>query len=92
MRAPFLLFAITLAACSGDKPPPASAANPQPSLAEHKDAVPPHAAPEPADMAASEAEPRQPVADVCDLKGYDMSKMTVDQHEELVKQCQRSKQ
>jgi hypothetical protein len=94
VKVPLLLIALALlAACSDGKPPPTSVANPTPSLADQKDAVPPKPAPEQADMAATEmAEPKTPVVDVCDLTGYDMSKMTVDQHEELVKRCARSKQ
>ena len=92
MKAPFLLIAVVLlAACSGDKPDQQSAATP-PAVAKQTPASE-QPAPEQADMAASEiAEPEESASDPCDLSGYDMSKMTVEQHEELVKVCERSKQ
>lgn len=92
MKAPFLPIAFALlAACSDDEPAQQSSETP-PAVAEQTPASP-QPAPEQADMAASEiTEPAQPASDPCDLSGYDMSKMTVDQHEELVKICERSKQ
>ena len=92
MKAPLLLLAaVLLAACSGDQPEPQSAATP-PAVAQPAPAAG-QPAPEQADMAASEiAEPQQPAHDPCDLRGYDMSKMTAEQHERLVAACERSKQ
>ena len=96
MRIPLLVIAATLlAACSEDaQPPQAAAPSPQ--------AAPPPAAEqqattEEADVAAAEVEDPNDTAednatDPCDLSGYDMSKMTVDQHEQLVKLCNQSKQ
>jgi hypothetical protein len=92
VRTPLLLIAAALlAACSEDSPPTQAAATPPPAPPPAEQA----AAPEQGDVAAVEVE--EPAADPnatdpCDLKGYDMSKMTVDQHEQLVKLCNESKQ
>ena len=91
MKAQFLLIALALAACSDDKPAEQAAAAP-PEVA-NPAPVAQQAAPQQADMAAAEtAEQKQSARDPCDLSGYDMSKMTVELHEQLVKECERSKQ
>jgi hypothetical protein len=81
-----LLIAVTLlAACSDDV---------SPTLAQASPAAPPPApaATEKGDVAAAEVvEPADAGPDPCDLSGYDMSQMTVERHEELVKICQQSK-
>jgi hypothetical protein len=87
MRTPFLLITLALlAACSDDSQPQASASPPAAQAASAKAPAPA----EPADVAAAEA--AEPAVDPCDLSGYDMSKMTVDLHEDLVKACNQSKQ
>jgi hypothetical protein len=99
VKAPYLLIACALlAACSDsdDEPAQESSATP-PAVAQQAPAspqpAPEQADPEQADLAANEAEEQQqPATDPCDLSGYDMSKMTVEQHEELVKRCAESKQ
>ena len=50
------------------------------------------AATETADAAAAEVTEPEVAVDPCDLSGYDMTKMTVDLHEELAKACMRSRQ
>ena len=95
MRTPLLLIAATLlAACSDDV---------SPTLAQAAPAAPPPApaATEKGDVAAAEVVqpadaakgtyPDETPSDPCDLSGYDMSQMTVERHEQLVKLCQQSK-
>lgn len=93
MRNPlFLVIALALmAACSEDEPPSQAAATPS-QAAPPADAQRQQPATATADMAAAEATGPDNAADPCDLRGYDMSKMTVQQHEELVKLCNESKQ
>jgi hypothetical protein len=86
MRTPLLLITLALlASCSDESQPQASASPPVAQSAKAKQ--PP---PEKADVAAAEAAEQE--VDPCDLSGYDMSKMTVDLHEDLVKACNASKQ
>ena len=86
MRIPLLLITLALLSACGDGAPPESST---PPIAQA--AAPAKPAPaEKADMAAAEA--AEPAVDPCDLSGYDMSKMTVELHEQLVEACQRSKQ
>ena len=85
-----LLF---VAACSGDDEAKVEAPAQSAESAMAGKAPPaPRQAPAQAEMAAFEAGSKQSPVDPCDLHGYDMSKMTADQHEELVKLCQKSKQ
>jgi len=84
VRTPLLLIAVALlAACSEDVTPTQAQA---PTVA-----PPPTPAAAPAKGDAAAAEMAEP-ADPCDLSGYDMSKMTADHHEQLVKACADSKQ
>lgn len=87
MRTPLLLIAVALmAACSEDVTTTQAQSTAAPPPA-------PAAATEQGDVAAAEVvEPTETNPDPCDLRGYDMSKMTADRHEELVKLCQQSKQ
>ena len=93
MRTSLLLFTVALlAACSDDAAPPEpSAAAPTAPAAQA-----PAPAAEQADIASAEVtepqEASEQASDPCDLSGYDMSKMTVELHENLVKACDRSKQ
>jgi hypothetical protein len=93
-----LLIAVALlAACSQDEPaqqaaaPPAQAAPPAPGQPQQAP-QPQEAAAETADVAVAEVEEPRDGLDPCDLRGYDMSKMTVEQHEQLVKLCAKSKE
>jgi hypothetical protein len=83
MRILLLVIPLTLlAACSDDLPPP-----PPPPVAQAP-ATPATAPPEQADVAAAEVvESAEAQPNPCDLSGYDLSKMTVDMHENLVKRC-----
>lgn len=95
MRIPLLVIAaILVAACSDDHPPPQAGATPQttpPPPAAPGQALQQAGATEKADVAAAEVEDSQ-ATDPCDLRGYDMNKMTVELHEQLVERCQASKQ
>lgn len=95
MRIPLLAVAVVLvAACSDDHPPPQAGATPQttpPPAAAPNQALQPAATTEKADVAAAEVEDPN-ATDPCDLSGYDMSKMTVELHEQLVEACQKSKE
>jgi hypothetical protein len=94
------LIAVALLAACSDEPAPPPAAEAPPAAAAPAPAATSAAAPQQqqapadkADIAAAEVtEPDPNAADPCDLSGYDMSKMTVSQHEDLVKACERSKQ
>jgi hypothetical protein len=92
VRTTFLMCTLALlAACSDEAPPQQSAAPPEQTA---QAAAPQEGAPaEKADMAAAEVtEQTEKPVDPCDLSGYDMNKMTVPEHEELVKICAKSKQ
>jgi hypothetical protein len=94
MRIPLLLMPLVLlaASCSDDPQPPPVAAKPATPVAQAPAATPataPGPAPaEQGDVAAAEVVESDP----CDLSGYDLSKMTVDMHENLVKRCEMSKE
>jgi hypothetical protein len=86
-----LLIAVALiGACSDDSPPPEEAAPPPAAQQQQQQQQQQQAATEKADVAAAEV--TEPAADPCDLSGFDMSKMTVSQHEQMVKLCNDSKQ
>jgi len=83
-----LLIAVTLlAACSDDVSPTLAQA---PPAATEKGDVAAAEVVKPSDAAKGGATTDTP-PDPCDLSGYDMSQMTVERHEELVKICQQSK-